>query len=72
MSTANRTTRRGNREVGTRGHSNALCRVCLKKLGPFERRFDVRYRGAHYTVCCPSCVVIFKASPQDFLTQDLS
>ncbi len=43
------------------------CRVCLKAIHAGEEAVVVPYRGAHYTVCCPSCAGKFKASPREFL-----
>ncbi len=47
----------------------ARCIVCLKTIGPDEARWTVHFRGSEHTVCCPSCVQLFKRSPAQFLEQ---
>lgn len=47
----------------------ARCIVCLKAMGSEDARWKVHFRGADYSVCCPSCVQIFNRSPQQFLRQ---
>jgi YHS domain-containing protein len=47
----------------------ATCRVCLKPLGPDEKKWRVPYRGTEHLVCCPSCVQAFNGAPRQYVGQ---
>lgn len=45
------------------------CVVCLTTMGSEQARWKVHFRGAEYSVCCPTCVQVFNRSPQQFVIQ---
>lgn len=47
----------------------ATCRVCLKPIGPDEKKWTVHYRGTEYQVCCPSCVQVFNHAPRQYVEE---
>lgn len=47
----------------------ATCRVCLKPIGPDEKKWTVHWRGTEYLVCCPSCVQAFNRAPRQYVEE---